>query len=170
MDGWPPWHSLGDKIQALVVKRGVRAIGDFAFCDLPNLKKIELHPCVKSIGGSAFMGCSNLKTITIPERVSKIGVSAFECYSSLKSIILPKKLSEVKCWSFSGCKKLKEINKKNVGTIGEGAFDCTTISIKEAHFIKEDIDFMIDYGKKIKGLDGPKGAAIFNKTLKTARK
>jgi len=40
---------------------------------------------------------------------------------------------------------------------------------QKAHFIKEDIDFMIAYGKKIKDLDGPKGAAIFNKILKTAR-
>ena len=159
-----------DKIQALVVKRGVRAILDFAFYGLPNVKKIELHPCVTSIGSSTFMGCSKLKAITIPERVSKIGVPAFEGCSSLKSVILPKKLNEIKCWSFSGCTKLKEINLKNVGTIGEGAFDSTTISIKEAHFIKEDIDFMIDYGKKIKGLDEPKGAAIFNKILKTARK
>ena len=57
-------------IQRVVLEKGVKEIGDFAFCNLPNLTSVELHPDLERIGEGAFMKCPQLKAITIPEGVT----------------------------------------------------------------------------------------------------
>lgn len=77
-----PWYSESESITSVVVKDGVKRVGNNAFYGCSNLESVTLGDSVKSIGDYAFGGCSNLKTITIPAGLTSISYSAFGgCYA-----------------------------------------------------------------------------------------
>lgn len=81
-DGEAPWCSDAESITSVVVKDGVKRVGNNAFYGCSNLESVTLGDSVKSIGDYAFGGCSNLKTITIPAGLTSISYSAFGgCYA-----------------------------------------------------------------------------------------
>jgi hypothetical protein len=69
---------------------GLEVIGDGAFYDCRNLKRInELPSTLKEIGEDAFRNCKSLDSIEFPEGLQEIGISAFACCCELKRIKIP---------------------------------------------------------------------------------
>ena len=85
-----PWHSNIDDIINVVIKSGVRSIGDYAFSNCTNLTSITTPDSVTSIGECAFMNCTSLTSITISANVERIGILALEYCEQLKAINVDK--------------------------------------------------------------------------------
>ena len=71
------------------VPDGIEEIGEKAFYNCKNFKKINLPDGLKVIRKKAFEGCANLETLIIPETVTKIEPRAFLGCRNIKEITLP---------------------------------------------------------------------------------
>ena len=58
-----PWLLLRDTTTAVTLERGITHIGNYAFCGLAKLNKIELPNTLASIGTNVFAGCRKLYDI-----------------------------------------------------------------------------------------------------------
>ena len=63
---------------------------------------------VKTIGEYAFQNNKNIKKIVLPESVTTIEKSAFN-RTAIQSINLPSKLTEIQMWGFANCKELESL-------------------------------------------------------------
>ena len=81
----------------------VTLIGDWAFCENPNLINVYIPDSVQEIGEGAFHQCTALQEIVIPDSVTSIDDSAFRGCSSLKRITIPNSVREFGWGVFSGC-------------------------------------------------------------------
>ena len=72
-----PWKEYKEETESIVVKDGVKSIGDFSFCFEKNLKSVTLPDSLTYIGTAAFAGSDTLKEITVPDSVTAIGGNAF---------------------------------------------------------------------------------------------
>jgi len=87
-----PWHSLKQRIQAIVIENSVTFIGVCAFSGYYELKSVTLPDTIKRICNKAFQSCSKLESITFPNSVTSIGERAFYRCSNLTSITLPSRI------------------------------------------------------------------------------
>ncbi len=62
----------------------VTMIGDYAFSNFKELKRITIPLGISYIGAGAFYGCSSLESAIIPDSVTGIGYRAFDNCDSLK--------------------------------------------------------------------------------------
>ena len=70
----------------------VTSIGNNAFKNCKNLKKITIPKNIKTIGSNAFRGCSKLQTITVQStKLTKVGKNAFKGIKKNAKIKVPKK-------------------------------------------------------------------------------
>ena len=83
-----PWYNVKVDIYSVVIKDGVRLIGDVAFQECTNLTSVSFGKDVKIIGESVFALCENLKSITIPASVWCISRGAFYGCSGMTDIYL----------------------------------------------------------------------------------
>ncbi len=98
-------------------------IGEKAFADHTNLKKVILPESVDSIGLSAFKGCTSLESVNIPSKVKTIPGAAFSG-SGLKVFDIPDNVETIDNQAFMNCTKLDSINIGNgVKMIYLQAFD-----------------------------------------------
>lgn len=121
-----PWGTdkILEKINKVIIDKGITSIGHLAFASFKFMKKIEIPESVTSIGSYAFVECTSLDTIDIPQNVSKIGAWAFGNCIKLENIIIPDNVTVINQWTFVGCSSLKTVNiPKNVTQIGQGAFE-----------------------------------------------
>ena len=148
--GTAPWSK--ETINKIVIEKGVKGIGRFAFAGLENLKEVELPStlniidayafsnCVsltninlpggiKTIGNNAFYKCSNLEYINISYGVNDIATEAFSGCENLSEIIIPSTVTRIDEGAFYKCKKLEDITiPQSVTFIGKGSFDgCTEL-------------------------------------------
>lgn len=63
---------------------------------------------VMTIGEYAFENNKNIKKIVLPESVTRIETSAFN-RTAIQSINLPSKLTEIQMWAFANCKELESV-------------------------------------------------------------
>lgn len=159
-----PWSGLD--IKKVIVKEGVKSIGNFAFCnDFKNIESVELPDSIERIGMYAFAECTSLENIEIPDNVNFIGESAFEkcpidsvslpedlefiagnsfygC-SNLIDVIIPDSVIEIRAKAFFDCKKLKSVVfGRSLRRIGEEAFSgCTSL---EAVSVNENLVAIIE--------------------------
>ena len=118
-----PWYIQRDKIQKVIIEKGVTNIGNNAFIDCSGLTSIAIPNSVTSIGMDAFSFCSGLTSITIPNSVTSIGKRAFYNCSNLTSITIPNFVTSIGDGAFYGCSGLTSITIPNsVTSIGERAF------------------------------------------------
>ncbi len=83
-----PWYNVKADIYSVVIKDGVRLIGDVVFQECTNLTSVSFGKDVKIIGESVFALCENLKSITIPASVWYISRGAFYGCSGMTDIYL----------------------------------------------------------------------------------
>lgn len=133
-----------DNVQSLIIPQSVEEIGDMAFFEKTNLKKVTLPSSLRTIGvsafqnsglcgicipegcktidNSAFYGCENLKEVTLPESISVIEEEAFACCQNLTSIRIPGNVTTLNN-VFGGCTNLSRVDiPDSVTEIGYCAF------------------------------------------------
>ena len=118
----PRRRSLSGKYS---IRKGVKVIGNNAFCNSKSLTSINIPNGVTTIGNRAFASCYHLISINIPNSVTTIGNGAFAECNSLTSINIPNSVTTIGDGAFSECKSLTSINiPDSVTTIGKEAFSC----------------------------------------------
>ena len=111
-----PW---GKDVTAVVIKDGVKSIGNYAFYNCQKLKSITIPDSVTCIGNLAFEGCISLTTITLPDSITEIGYGAFY-NSGLKHLTIPDGVTEIFNFTFDRCPDLETvILPETVTCIGE---------------------------------------------------
>ena len=85
-DGDAPWLEYKDSIETLVFTGGVTGVGECAFTDYDNLKKVEFGTAMHTIGYRAFYSCDGLTTFTLPATFRKFGEECFFGCSGLREI------------------------------------------------------------------------------------
>ena len=118
-----PWNNFKNEIKAVVINKGITAIGSNAFSNCYYLTSLSIPSTVETIGFSAFANCNALTAITIPEGVVSIGEKAFNQCEEALSLSLPSTLTTIGDMAFANCKKLTVINiPASVESIGWAAF------------------------------------------------
>ncbi len=85
------------------IPSSVTSIGNYAFHNFMNLKKVLLPSTLETIGRNAFAACGSLADVDFPTSLKAIEDSAFiEC--PLDNIILPSSLETIGTRAFSYCK------------------------------------------------------------------
>ena len=122
-----------ENLEAVILPKSLKEIGDNAFCDFSNLQIVDMSQCdsLEKIEHHAFYDCSNLQKVILPKSLKEIGEYAF-CYCSNLQIV-----------DMSQCDSLEKI--------GEGAFyECSSAEFafpKEFESLK-NIDFKAFYNCK----------------------
>jgi len=112
-----------DKVENIVIKDGVTAIGPSAFSSFTMLKSVDIADTVTEISGEAFYQCVNLTSMIIPNYVETIGKRAFASCTQLKSVSIGKSLVTIEEEAFKDCTSLKSMKiPRKVETIGDRAF------------------------------------------------
>lgn len=93
------------KIEHFDIPEGVTIIGEGAFYNCAELKRVTFPKTLEGIYGYAFYGCTKLKAIDIPSAYD-IYDSAFENCTSLASVTLPDHLDCLSLFAFAGCASL----------------------------------------------------------------
>ena len=113
---------------------GICTIGDSAFENCTNLRKIEDMPELTGIGDAAFRSCTNLVDYIFTEKVRDIGESCFENCISLQNVKMDGSLEGISRYCFYGCNRLKtvtisETQKQKMKLIGVQAFaECEALT------------------------------------------
>ena len=116
----PRRRSLSGKYS---IRKGVKVIGNNAFCNSKSLTNINIPNSVTTIGNGAFAECNSLTSINIPNSVTTIGDGAFSECKFLTSINIPDSVTTIGKEAFIRCRSLTNINIPNsVTTIGACAF------------------------------------------------
>ena len=145
----------GTQIKTLPEMPGLKRIGDEAFYQCKNLKKVTIPETVEYIGGGAFYGCSNiwsltynainaecerlmesnipLEKIVIGDKVRRLPRGIFSG-REFTEVTLPACLERIDEFAFYGCKNLTTINlSDSIRYIGDNAFyGCS--SLKNIHW------------------------------------
>lgn len=141
----------------------IEQIGDFAFKDCENLKKINtFSDKLTKIGESAFSGtsislvdisksdkctlaaksfseCKSLKSVSLPEALQTIPEYCFYGCDSLRSINIPSELSKIGSRAFSGCKQIDNF-RNPIDQYDIGSFIFSGSGIKKLKFKKAQIN------------------------------
>lgn len=145
----------------------IEEIGKYAFVECRNLEELELGEGIKEIGDEAFLNCNGLKKISIPGSVEKIGKDIFDNCDNLEEVELREGIREFK---YSNCKSLKKISiPGSIVKIGGFAFaDCESLEEVELNEgIKEISNFAFSERKRLRRVIIPKsvekiGSFAFN--------
>lgn len=149
-----PWSRMLPR--KLIIKDGVKKIGNNAFSGMTFLKTIEIshvetigknafYSCTgigevkmsqaKTIGDGAFYGCSSLESVEIPQ-VETIEDSAFGDCRKLTTMDMPQ-LKTMAASVFWFCTSLGEVKMPQVETIGVRAFEgCSSLKAIDLSGIK----------------------------------
>lgn len=117
-------YPAGRNNVSYIVPDGVTNIGDSAFYNCENLKKVILGNDVVTVGDSAFSGCTQMNYVYIPEGVETLNSGAFYACWNLDNVVLPNSLVTIGDRVFSNCSSLTNI------TVG------TSVEIIGDHFIE----------------------------------
>ncbi len=124
-----PWQDYLEDIQTVVIKSGVKNIGDRAFDRCTNLSSITIPDTVTDIGEFAFWRCTGLTKVKLPAKLEKIDYKAFSECTNLANVNLPDSLTTIGKEAFAGCALTEVIIPKNVTYINEAAFGaCTALT------------------------------------------
>ena len=117
-------------VSKIVVGKGIKNIGGYAFGGDTGLKKVILSSEITSIDEYAFMYCTNLTSIKIPENVKSIGIQAFDRCASLTSVTIPSSVTSIGARAFEECTSLSSVTIPNsVTSIEDETFkECTSLT------------------------------------------
>ena len=117
-------------VSKIVVGKGIKNIGGYAFGGDTGLKKVILSSEITSIDEYAFMYCTNLTSIKIPENVKSIEIQAFDRCASLTSVTIPSSVTSIGARAFEECTSLSSVTIPNsVTSIEDETFkECTSLT------------------------------------------
>ena len=94
-----PWSDYADRITTVVVENGIHDLGQMAFYELPNLKKVQLADSVVEIRNYTFKNCTALTDINL-EVVEYIREGAFYGCTALEDVTFADGVV-IEDWAFS---------------------------------------------------------------------
>lgn len=127
---WSPCSKQKEQIRNVIIKYGVKDIGESAFSGCTNLISVTIPESVTGIGSSAFLECDSLTSITIPGSVTSVGGSAFYGCDSLTSVTISNGVERIDYGAFSKCSHLTNVAlAKSVTNIGPHVFEeCVSLT------------------------------------------
>lgn len=118
-----PWKDYTFDVENIVIKEGVTAVGDYAFCTFLNTTNVSLPNTLTSIGNRSFRNLENLTNIELPDSLISIGDGAFLSDVSLQNIVIPESVTSIGNGAFYNAKGLQSvIVPASVTSIGNDAF------------------------------------------------
>ena len=121
-------------IKKVTFSKNIKKINQSAFYSCTNLETVIFNNLISSIGNSAFYGCTKLSgVLKISENTRSVGNYAFANCSSLSYVEIASNNEEIKIgdYSFQNDTSIKSISLGNVTSIGKYAFDnCKSINTK----------------------------------------
>lgn len=125
----------------------VTAVGDGAFKNRTDIRRIIFEGRVETIGNSAFENCTALEEAALPDSVKSIGNRAFYNCMSLRTIPLYEGLEKIGSQAFEGCNFDRSviIVPSTVEEMGEKAFG--SVSNTAVIAISEELAKNYDYSK-----------------------
>ena len=105
----------------------LQSIGQLSFCNVKNLKSVNIPSKVNSIGINAFMGCSNLSSITLSNGINSIEDNAFQ-NTGIQEVTIPSSVRSISGGAFnaSSLKKVYiDYELKDISAMESGAIDTT---------------------------------------------
>lgn len=109
----------------VLVKEGLKSIGDNAFEFCYSLKKLSFPSTLEVIGNEAFAECDSISSVSFADKgaaLKSIGEGAFTYCTSLTSFTIPANITEIGTETFSGT-GLKTISlPAKIAKIGYNAF------------------------------------------------
>ncbi|MGM9978879.1 MAG: leucine-rich repeat protein [Clostridium sp.] len=84
-----------NSLASITIPDNVEYIGEYAFFNCDNLKKLVLGKSVKTIGNDAFEYCRNIEEITISDNIETIGSYAFYGLEKIKKLIVPSSITKI---------------------------------------------------------------------------
>ncbi len=152
MDGkyvWPGWLDF-DKAKKLVLKGGMKNVGEEAFAEFTELREIKMCDSIEVIETSAFRRTDNLEKMNMPASLKRIdswafydsgmfssgtlklkfpkglksiGYAAFGSCDSIEKLIIPDSVKKIGGEAFTGCDNLRSVTiSKNLKIIPYNAF------------------------------------------------
>ena len=96
-------------IDRIVIKKGVRTIGNFMFHDVSFLKDLILPENLIEIGKACFQDCVKLTNLILPDKLIRIGSDAFNGNRRLENIVIPDNVTRIGKGCFSECYNLERV-------------------------------------------------------------
>jgi len=121
----PPWQHFKNRINAVVIEKGVTSVGNYVFSGFKNIKSVTIPNSVISVGSNAFNGCKSLTSLTIPNSVLCITNNTFSNCSSLTFINVGKGNKRFR--SINGVLFAKNMEKLTLVRYPAGRFGAYTI-------------------------------------------
>lgn len=102
-------------VETLIIGNSVEILGDSAFKNLTQLKKVTLAEGLLSIGSEAFRGCTALTEINLPASLTAIGSQAFQA-SGITSLHIPSSVTTIGNGFAGECKGLISLSVDQANT------------------------------------------------------
>ena len=83
----------------------VVSIGEFAFSECEDLKKVTIEGC-EAIGYAAFRNCKMLRSVSLPDNLVTVEDEAFYGCARLGKTEIPASVAKIGVDAFSGCEQL----------------------------------------------------------------
>ena len=111
-------------IKSIDIPRGAEMIGEYAFANCVQLKKLNILAEDAAIKEGAFANCISMESAAFFNPLKYIGRRAFMKCVSLRDIVFPAVSSlEVAEETFRGCSALREVSvSEGIESIADGAF------------------------------------------------
>ena len=89
-----------------------------------------------SIGDYAFIDCDNIRRIELPEGLKTIGEDSFYSIDELTTVILPSTLTSIGKYAFRACRNLASVEARmetpiNIDYYTFGSFDIATLYVPQ---------------------------------------
>ena len=122
--------SCAANIISVEIPDSVLVIGQDAFAQCGNLRRVNTGNGVQTIHDYAFFNCTSLNEVILSRNLTAIGVGAFENCTSLTEIVFPESLISIGNWAFRGCVSLGSIVlPERLDTLGGFSFqNCTAVT------------------------------------------
>ena len=97
------------KIEECNVPSTVKTIGNYAFSQCKNLKKVNIPEGVTDIKNRAFEDCSSLSNVILPNTLKNIDLYAFSSTAISGELVIPDSVESIGNSSFSHCKNISKV-------------------------------------------------------------
>ena len=135
-----PFFGMED-VKSVVIKKGVTAVGDYAFFRRTSLGSVTVSASVTRIGESAFDGCTELGSVELSNGLLSLEAHAFNCCDSLTALTIPDSVTEIGEYAFIRCRSLRTVViGAGVTTLNSYTFSgCSSLESVTIHFSLKEI-------------------------------
>ncbi len=130
MNNARPWDQVHYEVTTLVIEEGITSIGEGAFRECRNIRKVTLPASLTEISPYAFSN-TGISSLSAPG-VKTVGAFAFEYCSNLINVELSS-AQTIEMSAFANCNLLSSVTAPEVITIGLNAF-CYCNSLSNVSF------------------------------------